>query len=585
MRPITERGRKRYRAYRRRRADDRAWSGVGLPPRVAPPRRIVIPEPDRRLRLNRRRLDSFTRQSLILVGVAAFAGFLLLWWGWRTTRVGAALTGVEDGAALKPAEASALAFRIEVSPGGRLDDATLSFNGRDVLPGAKVRGDAIEWSPGPLEEGEYRLRLTVPRPILPDAARTWDFAVDGTPPQILVPPYLPPHGMKEKVEIEGHVDGGDRFLVNGRPHDLDGDGDFRLEYSRPPPGPVELVAEDEAGNRRTAQVSVPMPYRAVHGIHVTAQAWENPPSRQQILELIDAGLIDTVELDIKDEGGVVGHETAVPLAGRAGASAELYDLGAQVDLLHEKDVWVVGRIVAFRDPVLADWAWTHGRRDLVIQTPEGERYGAYDGGFTSFASPDVQEYNIALAEEAVKAGVDDIMYDYVRRPEGDLEAMVVPGLKGAPEDAIVGFLGDSHDRLRRLGAYQGAAVFGVAATRPEQSGQNILAMAYHTDYVAPMLYPSHWNVGEFGIPDPEREPYEIVKRSLRDFQQAVTRTGRPLVPWIQHFSLRVTYGTEDVVAQVQAVKDTGYDSWMMWDPLVTYDVKALEESRRLTAAG
>jgi len=121
-------------------------------------------------------------------------------------------------------------------------------------------------------------------------------------------------------------------------------------------------------------------------------------------------------------------------------------------------------------------------------------------------------------------------------------------------------------------------VFGVAATRPEQSAQNILDMAYETDYIAPMLYPSHWNVGEYGISDPERDPYEIVKRSLRDFQQQVTRTGRPLVPWIQHFSLNVTYTTDDVVAQVRAAKDMGYDSWMMWDPTVTYDPVALERS-------
>lgn len=578
MRPLTERGRQRYQSYRRRRADDRAWSSMALL-ETPPSRRISLPKPDPRLRLKRRRFEYVDLRKLG-IGVAAVVGALLVaGWAWGATRVHADLTGVEDGAALQPADAEDLAFRIEVSPRDRLDDATLTFDGKDVLKDARVRDGVIEWKPEePVGEGDHRLRLTVPRPVLPTAAITWDFTVDGRPPTILVPPYLPPHEMDEPVEIEGRVDGAQTLAVDGEEIDVDGDGEFRLEYAQPPAGPVELVARDEAGNRRVALVSVPMPYRDVHGVHVTAHAWDNPASRNALLDLVDAGLVDTVELDIKDEGGVVGHVSQVPLARKIGAAEGLYELRRQVDLLHEKGVWVVGRIVAFRDPVLAHWAWDNGRRDLVIQEQDGERYGAYGGGFTSFANRTVQDYNIALAVEAARAGVDDIMYDYVRRPEGDLEGMMIPGLDGDPQNAVVDFLARSHDQLRKLGVYQGAAVFGVAATRPEQSAQNILAMAYHTDYIAPMLYPSHWNVGEYGIPDPERQPYEIIKRSLRDFQQQVTRTGRPLVPWIQHFSLNLTYGTEQVVAQVQAAREMGYDSWMMWDPAVTYDTEALRRS-------
>ena len=579
MRPITERGRDRYRSYRRRRADDRAWSSVDLPGRVdIPTRRVVLPERDPNLRIERRRFEFVDLRRVGVIAGVAVAVLVVLGWIWSTTRVDADLRGVESGAALTPAEASDLRFRIEVSPSGRLDEATLQFNNKDVLADAEVKGDVITFSPGPLGEGEYHLRLTVPRPILGDANIDWRFLVDGTPPTILAPPFIEAKSMRDKVVIDGTVEGATTFHVNGEETDVGGDGEFRLEYPKPPAGPIRLVAVDEAGNKKTWAVSVPVPYRDVRGVHVTAHAWDNPSLRAEILAMLERGLIDTVELDIKDEGGRVGHVSQVPMVGRVGASDGLYDLAKQVELLHEKGAYVVGRIVAFRDPVLADWAWNNGRRDLVIQTAEGERYGAYDGGFTSFANTDVQDYNIALAVEAAKAGVDDIMYDYVRRPEGDLAEMVVPRLEGDPQDAVIGFLARSHTRLRALGVYQGAAVFGVAVSRPEQSGQNILGMAYHTDYIAPMLYPSHWNVGEYGIPDPEREPYEIIKRSLAEFRQAVNRTGRPLVPWIQHFSLNVTYATDEVVAQVQAAKDMGFASWMMWDPNVTYDMDALEAS-------
>ncbi|MBI2170036.1 MAG: hypothetical protein HYU28_11150 [Actinobacteria bacterium] len=592
---ITERGRERYRAYRRRRSDDRAWSptrtsgraagrGPGGP--VADLRRLrplALPEPERRRLRRSRGRDPMSREALIGAAFAAVLALAALWWGWSTTRVHAAMKGIEDGVALQPEEAQDLSFRIEVSPSGRLDEAKFEFDEHDVLSKATIRGDVIQWKPGPLDEGEHHLRLTVPRPILPDATLDWTFTVDGTPPTILAPPNVPARGMRDPVKIDGNVEGAEQVLVNGQPLDLNGDGEFHLEYTRPPPGPIEIRAEDEAGNRRTALISVPIKYRPVRGVHVTAEAWDNPGLRQNILDLLGLGVINTVELDIKDEGGIVGHTTTVPLARTVGASPGYYDLKRQVDLLHEKGAWVVGRIVAFRDPKLADWAWANRQRDFVIQNTDGNRYGAYDGAFTSFGEAEVREYNIALAVEAVEAGVDDIMYDYVRRPEGDLSEMRIPGLEGTPEEGVVAFLEESHRELRRLGAFQGAAVFGVAATRPEQSGQNILDMAYHTDYIAPMLYPSHWNVGEYGISDPEMEPYEIVKRSLRDFRQGVFRTGRPLVPWIQHFSLDVVYTTEDVVAQVKAVADMGFTSWMMWDPVVTYDADALEQSTELVA--
>lgn len=576
MRPIVEHGRQRFRAYRQRRADDRAWSNVELPSPYAPPRSVTaIPAPDRRLRLNRRRRDPMSVEGRIVLGLVVLISAVVLVWGWRATRVDADLIGFEDGSALTPADTEGLEVEIEVSPSGRLDTAALTFDGRDIREEAIIEGDTIRWAPAELEEGEHTLSLTVARPILPDATMSWDFTIDGTPPRIAVPPYLPPHEMDEPVEIEGTVEGAEELRVDGEPYEVESDGSFALSYRRPPPGPIRLTAVDAAGNDRTVHVAVPAPYPAVRGVHVTAQAWKNDSLRQGILDLVDAGLVDTVELDIKDEGGIVGHTTGVSRAREAGAGQDLYDLRRQVDLLHEKGARVMGRVVAFRDPKLADWAWANGRRDMLIQNPEGGRFGAYDGGFTNFAHPDVQRYNLALAIEAAEAGVDDIMWDYVRRPEGDLETMVIPGLEGNPESAIVDFLSKGHERLRRRGVYQGAAVFGVAATRPEQSAQNILQMAYHTDYIAPMLYPSHWNAGEYGVDDPESQPYEIVKRSLDDFQRQVHRTGRPLVPWIQHFSLRVTYGASEIEAQVRAAREMGYESWMMWDPQVTYDADAL----------
>src|SRR5207237_1662045 len=110
-----------------------------------------------------------------------------------------------------------------------------------------------------------------------------------------------------------------------------------------------------------------------------------------------------------------------------------------------------------------------------------------------------------------------LLYDYVRRPDGPISTMVFPGLKGSPSAAIVAFLRQTRLALRPYGTYLGASVFGIAATRPDQIAQNVPAMARQLDYVAPMVYPSHWHDGEYGVADPNAEPYKIVERALTDF--------------------------------------------------------------------
>ncbi|MDX1450637.1 MAG: putative glycoside hydrolase, partial [Acidimicrobiia bacterium] len=253
----------------------------------------------------------------------------------------------------------------------------------------------------------------------------------------------------------------------------------------------------------------------------------------------------------------------------------LYDLDEAVETLHGLGVRVVGRIVNFRDPRLADWAVENGRMDMVVQNPDGTALGKY-GGFTNPYNAEVREYNIALAEEAARAGVDDIMYDYVRRPDENIDLMRFPGQDRTPEDAIVDFLADSKQRVNGSGARLAAAVFGVAATRPDEIAQDIPRMAEHVDYIAPMLYPSHWGPGEYGVSDPNSQPYDIIYRSLVDFREKMAGTDADLVAWLQDFSLGVDYGESEVRAQIQASIDAGVPAFLLWDAATTYTTSALD---------
>jgi peptidoglycan/xylan/chitin deacetylase (PgdA/CDA1 family) len=147
---------------------------------------------------------------------------------------------------------------------------------------------------------------------------------------------------------------------------------------------------------------------------------------------------------------------------------------------------------------------------------------------------------------------------------------------GTPEAAIVEFLHESRAALRPYDVFLGASVFGVAATRPKEVAQDIPQMARAVDYVAPMVYPSHWGPGEYDVSYPNGQPYDIVNRSLRDFVRQTRNTGARVVPWLQDFTLGVTYGPAEVAAQIRAAHDAGVDEWVLWDPLVTYTADGLE---------
>src|SRR5207302_10200795 len=146
----------------------------------------------------------------------------------------------------------------------------------------------------------------------------------------------------------------------------------------------------------------------IHGMHMSAVSWRTPELRNQMLALVDSGVVNTVELDLKDEAGEIGYDSKVPMAKQIGAVKHYYNLRQAVADLHRRGVRVVGRIVAFRDPILATAAWGEGHRDWVVQRPDGTPHGAY-GGFTNMKAPAVQRYNLATESEAIGAGVGGIL--------------------------------------------------------------------------------------------------------------------------------------------------------------------------------
>jgi hypothetical protein len=546
------------------------WGRVARPRRRPRPRR-------RRIRLHRPALPRPGRRSLVVAGAAAVAAGAAGAATWITAP-DLAQAGPPSGALLGEAAAEQLVFAIAAAP-ETLSKLTWTIDGEDMSARASLAAGRSLLRGSELPEGKHEI-VAVARGWLPGTTRrrSWLVSIDRTPPEVAVDPATARGSPLRPLTLKGRVEAGSTLTANGADVPVE-EGRFALKLPQPPNEPVAFVATDRHGNTATAQVPVALvprrPRAPLRAVHVTFHAWADDDLREGILRLIDEGRINSVELDLKDESGIVGFDAAIPFAKQIGSVQEIYDLDEAVTLLHRKGVHVIGRIVAFRDPVHARAAWERGWRNQVVQTPSGTPYAGY-GGFTNFASPVVRRYNVDVAKRAAEAGVDDILYDYVRRPDGPRARMVFPRLRGTPEASIVSFLAKARRELRTYEVFLGASVFGVAATRPKEVAQPIRAMARHADYIAPMLYPSHWARGEYDVAHPNAQPYDIVRASLTDFQKQTKGTGARVVPWLQDFTLGVTYGPGEVRAQIAAAADAGIREWLLWDPLVTYTAEALD---------
>ncbi len=512
--------------------------------------------------------------GVVVIVVLVFAGI----GAGRSPAPDLALTGLPAGP-VGAATLTDLTLRVDAS-GHDPHTVELMMDGSPVT--GRVDGDAVVYEPDGLSDGEHTFTAEIPPGGVagllrdgPGAEAT--FTVDTTAPELAVTPPESVSSYREPVTVRGRAPDAEKIMIGAHTVIPGPDGSFLSELPHSPTG-SEVVAVDAAGNTTAQPLTTGIDLPQMRAVHVTAHAWSYGPMREAILDLARQKRINTVQLDIKDEDGVVGYASKVPLARTTGAAQPIYEARAALRQLHDMGVQVVGRIVAFRDPTLAEWAWHHGRPDWVVQNPARQPYSSHYGAiaFTNFAHPDVRRYNIALAVEAAELGFDGIMYDYVRRPDGRLSSMRFPGLEGPATEAVAGFLAQSRDPVHAAGAHQSAAVYGIAATRPDQIAQDIRLIAPQVDYVAPMIYPSHWGPGEYGVANPNGQPFDIVAASLRDFQTVTKGTGATVIPWLQDFSLGVDYGDAQVRAQIDATYIAGIDSFFLWSPSVEYHGGALD---------
>jgi hypothetical protein len=319
-------------------------------------------------------------------------------------------------------------------------------------------------------------------------------------------------------------------------------------------------------------------YVPVKGVYMSSYAAGDSGWITKMLALADSTEINAFVIDVKEDRGWVTYDADVPLANELGlVEKRIKNIDALIATLAEHDIIPIARVVCFKDTELAN-----KRPELAVRSTKGGKWADWKGlNYTNPYSHEVWEYLVQVAEDAARHGFREIQFDYVRFPtDGPISEAEYPGKYCSMEDAIAGFLAYAHERLEKMGVWVSADVFGLTVHVDNDGGfgQKIEKVCANVDIVCPMVYPSHYDSGSYGIDNPNASPYETITAAMKDTRERLAGTGAMGRPWLQDFSLRgVEYGVERVKAQIKAAEEQDFKEWILWDPSLKYTVGALRK--------
>lgn len=366
--------------------------------------------------------------------------------------------------------------------------------------------------------------------------------------------------------------------------------DAGLEASEAMGQSGEEKAEGSETEEELVEISIDpsIPYRQpmkVKGIYVSAYVAGTGDMMDTIIEQIDRTELNAVVIDVKDDQGRVTYSMDLPLVNEIQA-CQLFirDMPGLMEKLRERDIYPIARVVAFRDPYLAE-----KKPEWCIKNGDGSIYRDRNG--LAWVNPykhEVWDYLVDIGRQAGRDGFREIQFDYIRfsvdKGMDDVVFDEADTLGRERTEVITDFVEYAGKELMKEGLFVSADVFGTIIESDGDSavvGQNYAEMAEKLDYMCPMIYPSHYAPGNFGLENPDANPYETVCKALEGSRLCLEGVCGPegkeaaVRPWLQDFTASylndyIDYGDNEVRQQIQAVYDSGYDEWILWDAGVSY---------------
>jgi hypothetical protein len=305
---------------------------------------------------------------------------------------------------------------------------------------------------------------------------------------------------------------------------------------------------------------------------------------QKYIDLIKNTNLNAAVIDVKDDYGKLTYDSNIDLANQIGSDSRTAtkDLKKLIQRFKDAGIYTIARVVVFKDPYLAA-----NKNEFAIKRKNGAIW--QDAGGTKWVDPykeEVWDYITSIAQEASDNGFDEIQYDYVRFPERakqvDREVAFDNPNALSKSENILAFLKHSENKLSNYPVYVSADVFGLVTTASDDMGigqvwENI---SPHVDYISPMTYPSHYAPGSYGVPNPDRAPYDIMEQAMIDAKERNVKLEEKgevvagIRPWVQDFDYLSAYSADDVRKQIQALNDQGIKQYLIWNAGNVYTVEA-----------
>ncbi len=414
---------------------------------------------------------------------------------------------------------------------------------------------------------------------------------------------------------------------------------FDVSYERDLSALVNQVEEHEIDeietvvpkDTRPVVEHQPLPEQ-VKTIYMTSCVAGTPSFRQQLVKLAQETEVNSIIIDIKDYSGTISFlpdsEAWKPAWQNARCGAR--DMRELIQMLHDNDLFVIGRITVFQDPFYAP-----KHPELAVQRADQTTvWKDYKGlSFIDVAAKPYWDHIVELSVDSYNLGFDELNYDYVRYPsDGNMFDTHFPQTalsehgsdKQANLEAFFAYLNEKLDDEALFSKYHhestgrasstpwtSADLFGMTTTNYDDLsiGQIQERAAPYFDFIAPMVYPSHYPNSFLNLGNPNDYPYEVVYHAMKSGADRMMSSTTPLEgfmhekiyttnasgtktftgnytkpvygpdrlrTWIQDFDYGGDYDAADVRAQIQASYDAGVESWMIWAPSNIYTKSALK---------
>ena len=304
----------------------------------------------------------------------------------------------------------------------------------------------------------------------------------------------------------------------------------------------------------------------IRGIYLNGYLFNNPSKRESIEKILTNTDVNTLVIDVKTDNGHILFDTEIDEVIYLNNERVKFTNNDLQELREIKDIYLVGRLVVFQDPLFAKVFPDEAVFDSRLNKP----YSQNGQFFLDPSSKKVQDYIINIAIESCRLGFDEIQYDYIRYPDSSSKFMQFDTKNDFENrvNNINSFLSKSRQLLHSEGCLLSADTFGFILTNKQDGGigQNLETIVENVDFISPMVYPSHYTNGSFGYQNPNKHPYEVITAALTDALDRGVDKDK-IRPFLQGF----WHSNEDIRNNIKAASDLEMD-WLIWNILSVYEL-------------